>query len=54
MRAESVTRNLAALCRDLAVEPLVACGHYPMQECPPRLCEALERFLAAEIPLEAP
>jgi pimeloyl-ACP methyl ester carboxylesterase len=54
MRAEAVTQHLGALCRDLRVEPLVACGHYPMQECPPRLCEVLERFLATAEPLERP
>ena len=47
MRSAAVTRLLAPLCERLVVVPLVECGHYPMQECPPLLVRFIERFLTA-------
>jgi 3-oxoadipate enol-lactonase len=45
LRCEAVMRALSPLCSDLVVSPL-PCGHYPMQEMPPRLVALVERFLA--------
>jgi 3-oxoadipate enol-lactonase len=47
MRAPAVTRLLSPMAADLEVVELTECGHYPMQEAPPRLLGVLERFLAA-------
>ncbi len=46
MRAEAVTAALSPLCPSLAVVPFADCGHYPMQEAPPRLVAVIEGFLA--------
>lgn len=53
MRAEAVARQLEPLAKSvttpsLEVVELAECGHYPMQETPPRLLGLLERFLASE------
>lgn len=46
MRQAAVTTALTPLCARLEVVPFTECGHYPMQEMPPRLVAVLERFLA--------
>jgi pimeloyl-ACP methyl ester carboxylesterase len=46
MRAASVTDLLSPICPQLTVIALADCGHYPMQEAPPRLVAIVERFLA--------
>lgn len=48
MRRVSVTAQLAPLCKQLVVSALAECGHYPMQEAPPRLIALIERFAVAE------
>ena len=48
MRTAQVTGLLSAICSDLVVVPLADCGHYPMQEAPPRLVAVVERFLRQE------
>ncbi len=45
MRRASVEQAFAALCSALEVEAISECGHYPMQECPPRLAAMIEDFL---------
>ena len=45
MRAAAVRAALGPLCSRLTVLPFVQCGHYPMQEAPPMLAAAVERFL---------
>lgn len=47
MRREATTRALAPLCAQLTVTPFAECGHYPMQEAPPRFAAVVERFLAS-------
>lgn len=47
MRRESVARHFERLCPRLSIMALSDCGHYPMQEAPPRLVAIVERFLAA-------
>jgi pimeloyl-ACP methyl ester carboxylesterase len=51
MQREAVARALSPLGPNLVVAAL-PCGHYPMQEMPPRLVTLMERFLAGEA--EAP
>jgi pimeloyl-ACP methyl ester carboxylesterase len=46
MRRAAVTDALSPLCADLEVVSFPDCGHYPMQETPPRLVAVLERFWA--------
>jgi pimeloyl-ACP methyl ester carboxylesterase len=36
--------NLAPLCKQLEVEALLQCGHYPMEELPPRTVSLVEHF----------
>lgn len=45
MRQAAVTAALTPLCARLEVVPFADCGHYPMQEMPPRLVAVVERFL---------
>jgi pimeloyl-ACP methyl ester carboxylesterase len=45
MRREAVTKLLTPIAEQLVVESIVECGHYPMQETPPRLVAIVERFL---------
>ena len=45
MREEAVRAGLSPLCTALEVAPLLQCGHYPMQEMPPRTVWLVERFL---------
>jgi pimeloyl-ACP methyl ester carboxylesterase len=47
MRSAAIEPVLAPLCKALTITPFADCGHYPMQEMPPRLATAVERFLAA-------
>lgn len=47
LRREAVERALAPICDSLEMAALAECGHYPMQECPPRLVGIVERFLAS-------
>jgi pimeloyl-ACP methyl ester carboxylesterase len=47
MRRDAVTTLLTRICQHVIVTPLVECGHYPMQEAPPRLVAIVERFLGA-------
>jgi pimeloyl-ACP methyl ester carboxylesterase len=47
MRGAAVEAALAPICRTLTVVPFTDCGHYPMQETPPRLVAVVERFLGA-------
>lgn len=46
MRSEMVARLLSPLCAQLTVRSIADCGHYPMQEAPPRTVAIVERFLA--------
>lgn len=46
MRAASVTAAFSPVCPSLEVVPFADCGHYPMQEAPPRLVAVVEGFLA--------
>lgn len=48
MRSEPARSNLSRLCDELQVVAFAACGHYPMQEMPPRLVGEVERFIAAK------
>jgi pimeloyl-ACP methyl ester carboxylesterase len=48
MRKDAVTRLLSPLCDRLIVESIADAGHYPMQETPPLLVAAVERFLAED------
>lgn len=45
MRSEAVAKSLGAFCRELTVAALPDCGHYPMQEMPPRFVALVEGFL---------
>jgi pimeloyl-ACP methyl ester carboxylesterase len=47
MRREAVVSNLSPLCANLEVVGLTQCGHYPMEEMPPRTVSLVERFCAA-------
>jgi pimeloyl-ACP methyl ester carboxylesterase len=46
MRGDAVERWLAPLCDRHIVQRFVDCGHYPMQEMPPRLVAVVEQFLS--------
>jgi pimeloyl-ACP methyl ester carboxylesterase len=52
MRRAAVLESLAPICEQLSVVALAECGHYPMQEAPPRLVAIIERFLAGDAPGE--
>ena len=45
MRAGAVRESLGALCPSLEVTTIAGCGHYPMQEAPPRTVAVVEGFL---------
>lgn len=45
MRSAAVAKSLGAFCRKLTVVALPDCGHYPMQEMPPRFVAVVEGFL---------
>jgi pimeloyl-ACP methyl ester carboxylesterase len=45
MRCAAVTAALSPLCENLSVASFAECGHYPMQEAPPRFAAVVERFL---------
>ncbi|MFO0563144.1 MAG: alpha/beta hydrolase [Polyangiales bacterium] len=45
MRRASVEQLFAPLCAKLELASIVESGHYPMQECPPRLVALVEDFL---------
>ncbi len=45
MRNAGVTSVLSPICDRLEVVPFAGCGHYPMQEMPPRTVACIERFL---------
>jgi len=47
LRSAAVKAGLAPLCPSLEIAALPDCGHYPMQEMPPRLVAVVERFLTA-------
>jgi pimeloyl-ACP methyl ester carboxylesterase len=47
MRKDAVVENLTPLCANLEVVALQECGHYPMQEMPPRTVSLVEHFCAA-------
>lgn len=47
MRAQPVKAQLEPMCEKLEVVAFAECGHYPMQEAPPRLVATIERFAAA-------
>jgi pimeloyl-ACP methyl ester carboxylesterase len=47
MRSAALRPVLAPLCKSLTLTAFADCGHYPMQEMPPRLAAEVERFLAA-------
>jgi 3-oxoadipate enol-lactonase len=47
MRRDAVLANLTPLCAKLEVVGLTECGHYPMEEMPPRTVSLVERFCAA-------
>jgi 3-oxoadipate enol-lactonase len=46
MRREAVTKLLEPLCEKLTVSAIADSGHYPMQETPPLLVSAIERYLS--------
>lgn len=46
MRSAATKANLERLCPALEVIAFAECGHYPMQEMPPRLVGAVEAFIA--------
>lgn len=48
MRGASVERLFRPIAPHLEVAAFEACGHYPMQEMPPRLVATVERFLAGD------
>lgn len=48
MRREAATQNLGPLCRQLEIASIPDCGHYPMQETPPRLVTLVEPFLTQD------
>lgn len=45
MRRAAVEQWFAALCPTLEVASIAECGHYPMQESPPRMVALVEDFL---------
>lgn len=47
MRRDAVTANLTPLCPQLEVAALAECGHYPMEEMPPRTVALIEKFCAS-------
>jgi pimeloyl-ACP methyl ester carboxylesterase len=47
MRRTAVVENLSPLCANLEVVGLTECGHYPMEEMPPRTVSLVEHFCAA-------
>lgn len=47
MRRDATTQSLAPLCGALEVASISECGHYPMQESPPRFVTLVERFVRA-------
>lgn len=46
MRRDATTANLTPICDELEVVSFTDCGHYPMQEMPPRTVAVVERFLS--------
>lgn len=46
MRRDAAAKSLATVCPRLTLASIPDCGHYPMQETPPRLVAIVERFLA--------
>lgn len=50
LRGAAMTTVFAPLCRQLTVQALADCGHYPMQEAPVLLATLLQRFLAGAAP----
>lgn len=48
MRRAAVERALAPLCPSLELVSFAECGHYPMQEAPPKLVAVVEQFLGAQ------
>jgi 3-oxoadipate enol-lactonase len=44
MRSAAVSANLSAVCEQLEVAALAQCGHYPMEELPPRTVSLIEYF----------
>jgi 3-oxoadipate enol-lactonase len=47
MRSAAVRDDLSPICAALEMIGLAECGHYPMQEMPPRTVMLVERFIAA-------
>ena len=47
MRSAAVREQLAPLCKQFELEAFTQCGHYPMQELPPRTVAVVERFCGA-------
>jgi pimeloyl-ACP methyl ester carboxylesterase len=47
MRSTALGPVLAPLCKTLTITPFADCGHYPMQEMPPRFASTVERFILA-------
>jgi pimeloyl-ACP methyl ester carboxylesterase len=45
LRRAAVERALAPICENLELASLAECGHYPIQEAPPRLTAIVQRFL---------
>jgi pimeloyl-ACP methyl ester carboxylesterase len=48
MRSDALRPVLAPICSAMTLIALADCGHYPMQEMPPRVATEVERFVAAE------
>lgn len=44
MRSAAARQNLTPLCPRLEIAALVQCGHYPMEELPPRTVSLIEHF----------
>lgn len=47
MRSAALRPVLGPLCRSMTLTAFADCGHYPMQEMPPRLAAEVERFVVA-------
>jgi pimeloyl-ACP methyl ester carboxylesterase len=47
MRSAAVREQLTPLCSQLELEAFTQCGHYPMEELPPRTVAVVERFCGA-------